>query len=875
MGLIKTMAFKKKNILSLMFDIRPVDKKGNLDLRRVGFKNNKIELKPEKHPDLFLWQAAENLPKANSVLSVPRNEIKKTISHFPTVKTPLKNYSQIFATNKQRDLGQNKFFQKENKNKVQEKVSFREEPVLKNNPFVTFKEKVLTSEHSEYLKLESLPQPSLRSHLSAIGRIVENSLGDKLASWISVRNKIKVRSDYFKKIFYNKFSESRSIFSNLPLKKLVLLPTGIFLAIILTTLGANFLQEALLVKNSAITNGQQAFINLVRAKENLESRNFNTASLNFQQAYAEFSLISKEIDNLGGNLLEATRFVPYLSRISSGSELTKAGENISQAGIIFSDLARNLSRQNNTLNFNQPEISFLEILKDIEVKSQEISVLLEKAQENINRVSVGNLPEDYQEKFLELKDKLPTALSLIRSLKSNEEIFTEILGGNGPRKYLFLFQNNQEMRATGGFIGSYGVLNIFNGRVKNFFIDGIFNPDGQLKEKVIPPMPIQKISASWSLHDSNWFPDFPVSAEKAIWFYEKTGGPTVDGVITMTPSVMQKLLAITGPIEMPEYQITINRDNFLEKVQEEVEVNYDKELNQPKKILADLAPLILDRLFNSQNFSQMGKVFKVIEESVKERQILIYARNYAVEKKISEMGCSGEILKTDKDYLSIINSNINGYKTDGVVEQSVEHEAEIKADGSIQDTVTITRKHTGGNSIYEWWNKVNADYMRVYVPEGSILLSVEGQTREFNSSPLDYKLLGFKQDSQIRQEEDSMEIDQESGTRIYQDAGKTVFANWVYVSPQEESIIKYRYSLPFKIKLEEKNNLPRAYSLLFQKQAGSLEENFSSKIIYPDNFSLSWKYPEDLENKVNENVLIGSIKKIKIDQFIGAAFVKK
>jgi hypothetical protein len=311
----------------------------------------------------------------------------------------------------------------------------------------------------------------------------------------------------------------------------------------------------------------------------------------------------------------------------------------------------------------------------------------------------------------------------------------------------------------------------------------------------------------------------------------------------------------------------------LEKVQEEVEVNYDKELNQPKKILSDLAPLILDKLFNSQNFSQMGQVFKVMEESIKERQILIYARNYEVEQKISALGWSGEILKTDKDYLSIINSNINGYKTDGVVEQSVQHESEIKADGSIQNTITITRKHNGGNGAYEWLNKVNADYMRVYVPAGSTLLSVEGQTREFNTPPLDYKLLGFKSDSQVRQEEDSMEIDQESGTRIYQDAGKTVFANWVYVSPQEEVKIKYSYVLPFKIKLEEKNNLPQAYSLLFQKQAGSLEENFSSKIIYPADFIPSWQYPSALENK--ENMLEQPLEKIKMDQFIGAAFVRK
>jgi hypothetical protein len=766
------MAFKKKNILDLMLDIRPVNERGDLDLEKIGFKK---------------------LQKTTSaILPISQKRHSRKDDLFPE--------------------------------KIQKE--FREEFYFAEKSFLS------------------------------------NALSESF---------IKKRSGYTGEFFSRKFAGFKNIFHGLFFKKLVLSSAGIVLAVILTFWGANFFQKALLAKDSATQNGQKAFADLVAAKGSLENRNFESAALNFEQAYTEFSLISGEIDSLGGNLLEAARFVPYLSKVSSGINLTKAGENISEAGIIFSDLAKELNQQKDAPD--NSGISFLEILNKIQGKSQEIAALLEKANGHIEKVNVADLPENYQGQFLELKDKLPEALKLIQSLQGNEEIFTEILGGNGPRKYLFLFQNNQEMRATGGFIGSYGVLNIFNGHIKNFFVDGIFNPDGQLKEKVIPPSPIQKISAAWSLHDSNWFPDFPVSAEKAIWFYEKTGGPTVDGVIAMTPTVMQKLLQITGPIEMPDYQLTIDSDNFLEKVQEEVEFNYDKELNQPKKILADLAPLILDKLFNSQNFSQMRKVSKVMEESVKERQVLLYARNYDVEQKISQMGCSGEILKTDSDYLSIINSNINGYKTDGVIEQTVEHQTEIKSDGSIQNTVTITRKHNGGQSDYEWWNKVNADYMRVYVPRGSVLLSAEGQTREFNAPPLDYKLLDFKQDPQVRQEEDAMEIDEESGTRIYQDAGKTVFANWVYVSPQEEVRIKYTYLLPLKIKLDEKNNLPQAYSLLFQKQAGSLEENFSSRIIYPQNIIPSWKYPNDLENK--ENTLSQSEKKIKTDQFIGTAFVRK
>jgi len=196
--------------------------------------------------------------------------------------------------------------------------------------------------------------------------------------------------------------------------------------------------------------------------------------------------------------------------------------------------------------------------------------------------------------------------------------------------------------------------------------------------------------------------------------------------------------------------------------------------------------------------------------------------------------------------------------------------AEIQNDGSIVDTVTITRRHNGGDSNYEWWNKVNADYMRVYVPQGSKLLSAEGQTREFNSPPLDYNALNFKRDPQVQTEEDAMMVDEETGTRIYDSEGKTVFANWVYVSPQETVVVKYQYLLPYKISMNESTKPADTYSLLAQKQSGSLGDKFISDITYPENYQMIWKYPDAAEIKGGRTIYFES--DLKSDKFIGIAF---
>ena len=638
--------------------------------------------------------------------------------------------------------------------------------------------------------------------------------------------------------------------------------------------GISYASKGFGLRGKVLGVSQDGFANLTAAVDDMTHQNFESSTKQFSEAFADFSEASKEINDMGGTLLDATRFIPFASKVSSGKNAVEAGKHFSAAGQSLNEVVKALAKLKKPLdNSTQSEISLLDIFKSSEKNITEAKKELDAAQENIDKVSVSDLPKDKQDQFLKLKQKLPDIRSALDIFLNNSHIFVDLLGGNGPRKYLFLFQNNSEMRATGGFIGSYGLLDIANGHVKKFFIDGIFNPDGQLREKIVPPEPIQKISANWSMHDSNWFPDFPTSAKKAIYFYEKTGGPTADGVITFTPTLMQKLLEITGPIDMPDYGVTLDSKNFIELTQYKVEADYDKEDNQPKKILADLAPIVLEKLMGSKDLGTISKTINVFMDGLKEKHILLYSQNKDLENIISGQNWSGEILPASKDYLSVINTNINGFKTDAVVEENIKHNAKIESDGSITDTVTITRKHTGGNSQYDWLNKVNSDYMRVYVPEGSKLLEVSGQTREIDKPPLDYDALGFKRDSDVQNEENNTMIDPQSGTRVYNESGKTVFANWVYVSPQETATITYKYLLPFslfKVSLKDSEQVD-SYSLIAQKQSGSVGSSFTSDISYPENYKIKWNFPDDIKKNANN---LKSETTLSTDHFEGIVFEK-
>ncbi|MFC1701045.1 DUF4012 domain-containing protein [Patescibacteria group bacterium] len=639
--------------------------------------------------------------------------------------------------------------------------------------------------------------------------------------------------------------------------------TGILIALIIP--GATLLSKGFSIKDEAMSNSMVAVQNLLDAKDSIEQTNWQDAEQNFSLANQSFFQAHQEISKLGQMTIGILERLPGGSLISSGNHLIKVGENLAEAGQGLSSAMSSFSFTNWFDMIELPDTEKENIIeKDsltdlLNLSQNDLAGALHKirlANNELGYVEVESLPFDIQEKVLELKKKLPIVEKLLDGASVYSEALMGILGSDNPRQYLLIFQNNSEIRATGGFIGTYGLLKLYKGQIRELFIDGVFNADGQLHEKIIPPKPIQKISTAWSMHDANWFADFPNSADKISWFYEKTGGPTVDGVISFTPVVIERLLRLTGSIDMPEYEITLTADNFVELVQQKVEVDFDKELNRPKKILADFTPKFVEKL-NQLSSQEQKQAAEIIINCLAEKHILFYFKDENLEDFIINEGWAGQILETDKDYLSVVSSNINGFKTDRVIKETINHQAEIQEDGSIIDTLSIIRKHDGGDMDYDWWNRVNANYLRVYLPLGSELISAEGQSLEIYNPPIDYQKNNFKKDLLVSSIEENMIVDKESGTQIFTENNKTVFGNWVYVSPGETSVLTYKYKLPFKIDLTKSTD---SYSLLAQKQSGSIGSKFIHGLNYPDGWKISWQYPDKL------------IEDLIQDRFSGTAF---
>ncbi|HLD60714.1 MAG TPA: hypothetical protein VJA27_01095, partial [Patescibacteria group bacterium] len=256
--------------------------------------------------------------------------------------------------------------------------------------------------------------------------------------------------------------------------------------------------------------------------------------------------------------------------------------------------------------------------------------------------------------------------------------------------------------------------------------------------------------------------------------------------------------------------------------------------------------------FKSVSSENTLPLFLHLEEALQQKEIQVYLADAPTQQVIESFGWSGKILPTlpGQDYLMVVNSNIQGAKSDAKIKQLISHQTVIEDDGRIINTVTITREHTG-HSEEGLYGTTNIDYLRLYVPKGSKLLSADGFTWPDEKAfrvPENW----YKKDETLVQLETVVGIDAHSGTKITNEFDKTSFGNWVVTTPGQTSQIQFTYQLPFLTSSLQTHGAaewgkailasepPLSYQLVVQRQSGS-ESLFESQIILPDAWQPSWR----------------------------------
>ncbi len=596
------------------------------------------------------------------------------------------------------------------------------------------------------------------------------------------------------------------------------------------------------VRGKVLGESEQAFNNLSLAGQLAGQFNFGQANQNFSQAGQNFIEAQNQLKQINDLVFAIAGVMP-----NNDLKLASASKNILKIGQLSTELGSNLSLALDSI-LNIKEATINDGLNSFTIYGRlainniyEINILLEP-------IDVKIIPEEYQEQFIDLKQKIDLlSQGLVQFIDLMQDL-KEFLGMSQDKRYLLVFQNNAEMRASGGFIGSFAVIDFRNGQIKNLEVPGggSYDTEAGLLEKIIAPEPLWLVNPLWHFWDANWWPDWPTTAKKLAWFYEKSDGSTVDGVISLTPTVIENLLSVIGPVDMTkDYGVIIDENNFWQITQTLAEQK-PPETTKPKKIIGDLAVKIIEQLPTSLSKENLIKLIKIVEENLKQKQILFYFTNADLQDKITQFDWSGIIKPTSGDYFSVVNTNIAGGKSDKKIIQAIEHQAEIMADGSIIDTLTIKRTHTAIKR--EPFSGVrNVNWLRIYVPEGSQLLAAQG------FMPVDQIYFekpdaSWKNDPDVIAGEGQAKIDQMSGTKIYNELGKTVFANWSQVDPGQTAQIYVKYKLPFSVNeiLSQSQAQIYPYSVLAQKQPGSSPSQLKLTLKINRIDKIIWHYPENL-----------------------------
>ncbi len=420
---------------------------------------------------------------------------------------------------------------------------------------------------------------------------------------------------------------------------------------------------------------------------------------------------------------------------------------------------------------------------------------------------------------------------VIKISSATIDFWPDILGFNGQKTYLLLFQNNMELRPGGGFIGSYGLLTLNKGKMQNFKIYDVYDADGQLRAHIEPPYPIRRYlpSVHWYLRDSNFDVDFSKGAVASAIFLNSEMHQPVDGVIGVDLSFIKNLLLITGPVAVPDYTETVNADNFYQITQSHVEKDFFPGSTQKKDFLRSFYNSLQIKLNESKQISYLS-LFNVLASSVYEKHVTFAFNNPNQQAVFAVNGWSSALIDDRKDnegdvndFIGINEANLGANKVNYFISRSLSQKVNISDDGTVSEDLTVAIKNTAEKNALTKENYKN--YLRIIVPLNAKLRKIIIDDKEQTivdaiTDPAVYEKKNFKPPT---------------GLEVYKEnqGENTIYGFLVDIQAQDLRIIQIQYDLDKKLDLSNKET---NYSLKIFKQPGV--------DFLPYEFSLS--YPESL-----------------------------
>jgi len=495
--------------------------------------------------------------------------------------------------------------------------------------------------------------------------------------------------------------------------------------------------------------------------------------------------------------LSWTKFVPFLGMYYKDAEsgLSAANHLTTSALLLVDSIYPNA----NLLGFSTDEKASTPLYGPEKVKAlvtlfpkvaedmDEIGIELASASSDLDKINPNRYPKsvrgkDVRGQILSLRSVVSGINTSFPDIKRLFEIFPVLTGNSSPMRYLVLFQNDKEIRPTGGFWTAYALFTFQNAQIVSSASGDMYMLDIDNKAGAYPPAPAP-IKAylkldDWYIRDSNLSPDYKVSTDTLMDFWMRVPGvPAVDGVIAVDTQFVQGLLRVLGDVAVTGYSTPFTSENVVHEL--ELYANVLRKMEKGRKdILGALMNEIINRAYGMPS-GKYDDFLKEIGALLSEKHILMRFFDADLQTLAEHYKVAGRLVSYKGDYLHINDSNFGGRKANWWITEFVTQEI-VKRGDIYEKVVTIDYENTGEYDAE--WNTGYRDWVRVYVPEGAKLIDSSGSLNTVTSST---------------------------------DLGKTVFTGYMAVDPLKKATLTLKYELPVGVVEED------AYKLLIQKQPGT------------------------------------------------------
>ena len=309
-----------------------------------------------------------------------------------------------------------------------------------------------------------------------------------------------------------------------------------------------------------------------------------------------------------------------------------------------------------------------------------------------------NMMQPALEKVDSIKTLLQSYSSTFANLKSIAHAF---LGDDGNKTYMIVAQNSAEMRSTGGFPGSIGLLTITNGKPS---VSGFGSVTDKFVTLVTEDYGITDLDMQFTYdrveytRGAGYFPDYCRAA--AIWAraYEEKTGTHVDGVISLTPSTVQHVLAYAGSIKLSD-GTELNGSNATKVLLSDLYWRYLQtywEIRRNTKYVDDLfaeaAQKSFAKFMDSVDMSHLQDLLDLAMLCIDKREALIWMVDEDDQAAIASLHCSGiENRDPTNPVMGVFFNTFVASKTAWYLDQTIEiGEGVRNADGTTSYPVTVT-----------------------------------------------------------------------------------------------------------------------------------------------------------------------------------------